>query len=139
VRWCRRTTRSPGGPDVTWAELGRAPFVDFAETSSIRHHVDRSFTVAGVMPAKVVAARNIAAVAGFVAAGLGLSAVPGPVVPLTAFAGLVAVPLREPIARRRIALVHPRTPFSTTAAAFAEVLTRAAGRPGLPPHVAWTT
>lgn len=120
-----------------WAELSGEPFIDFDETTSIRQHVDRALAEADARPRRVVAARNIAAVAGLVAAGLGISAVPGLVVPLTGFAELIAVPLHDPVAGRRMALVQSRTTPSPTAAAFATVLTGARPRPKLPPHAAW--
>lgn len=123
---------------VSWDELCGMPFIDFDETTSIRQHVDRALTEVGARPRPVATARNIAAVAGLVAAGLGVSAVPGLVVPLTDFAGLVAVPLQNPVVRRRIALVHAPTLSSPTALAFANTLTSRRERPELPAYAAWT-
>ncbi|MEJ8280742.1 LysR family transcriptional regulator [Pseudonocardia spirodelae] len=128
-----------GRASLRWADLDGADFVDFDPTTSIRQHVDRALAEAGSRPGRGVAARNIAAVAGLVAAGLGVTAVPGLVVPLTAFAGPVAVPLTDPVVRRRIALVVPRGRRPVpAAAAFAALLTGSGPRPALPGHAAWT-
>ncbi|GAA1378969.1 LysR family transcriptional regulator [Pseudonocardia kongjuensis] len=124
---------------LRWADLSGEPFVDFDPTTSIRQHVDRAVADAGALPDRRLVARNIAAVAGLVAAGLGVTAVPGLVVPLTGFAGLVAVPLEEPVVQRRIVLVVPRDRGPSPAAeAFARVLLGAGReRPALPAHAAW--
>ncbi|MFP5069989.1 LysR family transcriptional regulator [Pseudonocardia nantongensis] len=124
---------------LDWAELAGESFVDFDPTTSIRQHVDRALAVSGARPVRGLAARNIAAVAGLVAAGLGATTVPGLVVPLTGFANLVAVPLDEPVLRRRIALVLPRGRHPAPAAtAFAALLTGTGrDRPALPEHAAW--
>jgi hypothetical protein len=53
-----------------------------------------------------------------------VSAVTRAVLPLLAFARIVAVPLTEPVVARRIAVVQRRVPqLSPVAAAFAETLT----------------
>ncbi|MDD7969316.1 LysR family transcriptional regulator [Actinomycetospora lemnae] len=103
---------------------------------AIRHHVDHALVAADVRPRRVVAARNVAAVAGLVAAGLGVSAVPGLVVPLTGFADLVAVPLDAPVVVRRMALVRGEG-VSPAAAAFADLLVGADDRPALPRFARW--
>lgn len=113
-----------GRTRLRWADLDGAEIVDFDPITSIRQHVDRALADAGCRPARGIAARNIAAVAGLVAAGLGATAVPGLVVPLTGFARLTAVPLYDPVVRRRIALIVPRGRRPVPAAeAFATLLT----------------
>ncbi|ALL76834.1 hypothetical protein AD006_18740 [Pseudonocardia sp. EC080610-09] len=131
--------RLAGRPTLRWADLDGEPLVDFDPTTSIRQHVDRALFLAAARPERGLAARNIAAVAGLVAAGLGVTAVPGLVVPLTGFAGLVAVPLDGPVLTRRIALVVPRGRHPVPAAqAFAAMLTGAdRDRPSLPEHAEW--
>lgn len=127
-----------GRSELRWTDLDGEEFVDFDASTSIRQHVDRALAESGSRPGRGVAARNIAAVAGLVAAGLGVTAVPGLVVPLTGFAGLVAVPLADPVVRRRIALVLPRGRRPVPAAsAFAGLLTGASVRPPLPAHARW--
>ncbi|GAA4898062.1 LysR family transcriptional regulator [Actinomycetospora straminea] len=132
---------APGHPlagrdRLAWADLAGESFIDFDPTTSIRHHVDHALVAADVRPRRVVAARNVAAVAGLVAAGLGVSAVPGLVVPLTGFADLVAVPLEDPVVVRRMALVRGAV-VSPAAAAFADLLVGAGERPTLPRHARW--
>jgi LysR family transcriptional regulator, carnitine catabolism transcriptional activator len=92
-----------------------------------------------VAPDQVVAARNIAAVAGLVAAELGVSVVPGLVLPLTGFAGLAHVPLRDPATHRDIAVLRaPERPLSALAAGFIATMTDAGrNRPPLPPQASW--
>jgi LysR family carnitine catabolism transcriptional activator len=121
-----------------WAELAQESFIDFDPTTSIRHHVDHAFATADARPHRVVAARNISAVAGLVAAGLGVTAVPGLVVPLTQFAGLIAVPLDGPVVVRRMALVRGEV-ASPAAGAFADLLIAGGDRPTLPPFADWLT
>ncbi|WP_349307036.1 LysR substrate-binding domain-containing protein [Rhodococcus sp. USK13] len=53
----------------------------------------------------VMQAQNIGAVAGLAAAGLGVTAVPDPVLPMISFAGLVHIPL-QPTVERTISLVQ---------------------------------
>ncbi|TDD92835.1 LysR family transcriptional regulator [Saccharopolyspora karakumensis] len=99
---------------LTWAELAREPHIAFAPNSSIRQHADRAFAAAQAHPRVVLESGNITAVAGLVAAGLGTAVMPGTVLPLIAFAGLVHVPLAAPETHRRIAVIrtphHPQPP-----------------------------
>jgi LysR family carnitine catabolism transcriptional activator len=131
--------RFAGSSKLAWAELAGEPFIAFDRTTSIRQHVDASFAAAGVAPRQVVVARNIAAVAGLVAADLGVSVVPGLVLPLMGFAGVRHVVLHEPVAYRRMAVVHARgRPLSPVAAAFVGALTDPSGeRPALPEQARW--
>ncbi len=131
--------RFGGRVAMTWAELAGEPFIAFDATTSIRQHVDASLAAAGVVPRQVVAARNIAAVAGLVAADLGVSVVPGLVLPLMGFAGVAHAVLEEPAAHRRMAVVRAGSrPLAPAAAAFVEVLTDpTGGRPGLPDQAQW--
>jgi LysR family carnitine catabolism transcriptional activator len=131
--------RFAGRAAVSWAELAGEPFIAFDRTTSIRQHVDASLAAAGAVPRQVVAARNIAAVAGLVAADLGVSVVPGLVLPLMGFAGVRHAVLEEPVAQRRIAVVRTAgRPLTPAAAAFVNVLTDPAGtRPTLPEQAQW--
>ncbi|GAB2916511.1 LysR family transcriptional regulator [Rhodococcus aerolatus] len=100
------THRLADRSSVAWTELAGEPFVAFGPESSIAGHVDRALADAGVVPGATVQAHNVGAVAGLVAAGLGVTAVPGLVLPMMAFAGVVAVPLVDPVVRRTISLVR---------------------------------
>jgi LysR family carnitine catabolism transcriptional activator len=124
---------------LPWGELAGEPFIAFDRTTSIRQHVDASLTAAGVAPRQVVAARNIAAVAGLVAADLGVSVVPGLVLPLMGFAGVRHVVLDQPAAHRTMAVVRAAArPLSPIAAAFVAALTDPSrARPELPEQASW--
>jgi LysR family transcriptional regulator, carnitine catabolism transcriptional activator len=134
----------PGHPfaerdEVTWSDLAQEAFIAFDRTTSIRQHLDRAFAESGTVPRNAIEARNISAVAGLVAAGLGVSAVPGLVLPLVRFAGLEYRPLGDPRAQRGIAVVRvPHRPLSPAATAFHDTIT-AASRTGtpLPPETDW--
>ncbi|RRO13041.1 LysR family transcriptional regulator [Saccharopolyspora rhizosphaerae] len=109
---------------LTWSELATEPHIAFRPDSSIRQHADRAFAAAEAHPRVVLASRNITAVAGLVAAGLGAAVMPGTVLPLVAFAGLTHVPLVEPETRRRIAVVRdPRRAQAPATQAFARAIT----------------
>jgi DNA-binding transcriptional LysR family regulator len=134
----------PGHPfaerdEVTWSALAQEAFIAFDRTTSIRQHLDRAFAESGSVPRNAIEARNISAVAGLVAAGLGVSAVPGLVLPLVRFAGLEYRPLGDPRVQRRIAVVRvPHRPLSPAATAFQESITDASRtRAPLPPETAW--
>jgi LysR family transcriptional regulator, carnitine catabolism transcriptional activator len=126
--------------EVAWSELAQEEFIAFDRTTSIRQHLDRAFAAAAARPRNAIEARNISAVAGLVAAGLGVSAVPGLVLPLTRFAGLDHRPLGGPAAERRIAVVRvPHRPLSPAADAFRTAITAPGEhRPPLPPEATWT-
>jgi LysR family transcriptional regulator, carnitine catabolism transcriptional activator len=122
--------------EVTWADLAGEAFIAFDRTTSIRQHLDRAFLESGNRPRNAIEARNISAVAGLVAAGLGVSAMPGLVLPLVAFAGVEYRPLGNPPMSRRIALVRvPHRPLSPAARAFHTTITRS--RISLPPETSW--
>jgi len=122
---------------VSWSDLAREAFIAFDRTTSIRQHLDRAFAESGAVPHNAIEARNISAVAGLVAAGLGVSAVPGLVLPLVEFAGLRYRPLGDPRTERRIAIVRvPHRPLSPAATAFREAIASRSGG-GLPPETFW--
>lgn len=127
---------------VPWTALRKGDsFIDADPSSSMRQHVDRALAESGVSPRRDLSALSISGVAGLVAAGLGVTAVPSLVVPLTMFADLRLIPLIEPVVMRRIALVLPRGRVMTApVAAFAQTLAGSSGvvRPELPVQAEWT-
>ncbi|QFU90903.1 LysR family transcriptional regulator [Amycolatopsis sp. YIM 10] len=127
----------PGHPPVRdWASLAGEPFIAFGTSSSIRRLVDRALDAASVRTGRRTEARNIAAVAGLVAAGLGVSVVPGLVLPLVSFAGLEHAPLAGPAVDRTIAVVRdPARPLAPAVRAFVEALFT--DRTELPPESLW--
>lgn len=125
--------------EVSWSDVAREAFIAFDRTTSIRQHLDRAFAESGAVPRGAIEARNISAVAGLVAAGLGVSAVPGLVLPLVEFAGLAYRPLGTPRAERRIAVVRvPHRPLSPASQAFhTAIIDAGRSRTTLPPETAW--
>jgi LysR family transcriptional regulator, carnitine catabolism transcriptional activator len=123
---------------VGWSDLDGESLVVFGPRSSIRAPVDRALADAGATPGVVHEAQNVAAVAGMVGAGLGITAVPGLVLPLIAFAGLVHVPLEPTVARHIRLHRDPARPLSAAVAAFAQTLASAPGTLfGDLPAVSW--
>jgi len=113
---------------VSWRDLAGEPFVAFDHSTSIRAYVDRTLADTGVEVGPVTEARNIGAVAGLTAAGLGVSMVPALVVPMMGFAGLHRRAV-APVVERDIRLVHdPARPLSRPARALRDTLLAAADR-----------
>ncbi|WP_433802704.1 LysR family transcriptional regulator [Actinomycetospora sp. CA-084318] len=111
---------------VDWAELDGTSMVVFGERSSIRRPVEDALRAAGARPGSVQETQNVAAVAGLVAAGLGVTAVPGFVLPLVAFAGLRRIDL-VPVVTRDVEVRHdPRRPLSAAATSFRDALVESA-------------
>ncbi|MGH3585602.1 MAG: LysR family transcriptional regulator, partial [Pseudonocardia sp.] len=112
-----------GRASVTWQELADEPVIRFGPASSIRSLTDRTFTALGLRPATTFEAQNVPVIAGLVAAGLGVAAVPAMVLPLVQFAGLGHVGLVEPAVDRTFALVnHPSRPWSPAVRRFTDVV-----------------
>ncbi|MER6987619.1 LysR family transcriptional regulator [Saccharopolyspora hirsuta] len=125
--------------NLNWADLEGEPHIAFEPTSSIRQHAERAFATAQVCPELVLESRNIATVAGLVAAGLGVAVMPGLVLPLVQFANLEHRPLNDPETRRQIAVVRdPHRPLAAASEAFMTAITEAqrSAEP-LTPEVAW--
>lgn len=91
---------------VRWSDLAGQPFVSFTSASSVRRITDRTPAAAGIVPSQSVSAGTISAVAGLCAAGLGLSAVPGFVIPMTRVAGVEVRPLTGGAVTRRIGILQ---------------------------------
>jgi LysR family transcriptional regulator, carnitine catabolism transcriptional activator len=103
-----RGHRFAGEAAVTWQMLAAEPFIAFSPDSSVRRLTDLAFTEAGVVPDTVIDTRTVATAGGMVAAGLGVSAVPELVLPLMAFADVVAAPLISPMVSRRLSVLSRR-------------------------------
>ncbi|AOS64624.1 transcriptional regulator [Actinoalloteichus hymeniacidonis] len=117
---------------LNWADLAGEPFIAFGPESSIEGPVRRALDEAGAELGTVVQAQNVGAVAGLVAAGLGITAVPELVLPMISFAGLVHIPL-TPVVERSISLVWLADRYqSASAKAFARQLraATASAKPG---------
>nr|WP_260173281.1 LysR family transcriptional regulator [Nocardioides albus] len=127
--------------ELRWADLAGQPFVAFERISSIRSYVDRVLAETGTRTGALTEARNIGAVAGLVAAGLGVSAAPSLVLPMMMFADVVVRPLVAPVVERDICLIHdPRRPMSRAAQALMHLLVSAGEREiASPPGVRWVS
>ncbi|WP_412004684.1 LysR substrate-binding domain-containing protein [Micrococcus yunnanensis] len=109
---------------IEWRELAGVPLVRFSSGSSVARAVDAALADAGVQTPPAVQARNVAAVAGLVASGLGVAPVPAFVRPLMDFAGLHFVPL-IPARTRQISLIrHHIRPMTPAGRAWVETLHR---------------
>lgn len=127
--------------ELSWAELAGEDFVRFTTASSIRRHVDRVLAEQQLELGEQTEARNVGAVAGLVAAGMGVSVVPGLVLPMMGFAGLRHRPLTPPEAYRGILLFQLRDRVPAPAAtALIELLDAMADTgSSLPPAVEWVS
>jgi LysR family carnitine catabolism transcriptional activator len=125
-----RTHRFATQDYLEWADLSGEPFIAFGPDSSIERPVRRALEDAEVELGPVVQAQNVGAVAGLVAAGLGITAVPELVLPMISFAGLAHIPLR-PTVQRKISIVQlaGRRQSSCTQA-FIESIRKAPSVPG---------
>lgn len=111
-------------PSVEWRVLASVPLVRFSSGSSVARAVDAALSEAGVQPPLGVQARNVAAIAGLVASGLGVAPVPAFVRPLMDFAGLKFVPL-SPVRTREISLVrHQTRPMTPAGRAWVQAFER---------------
>lgn len=95
-----------GRSHVSWGELAEESLVAFSEDSSLRVLTDQTFAAVGRSPARAAQARNIAVIAGLVAAGLGVAAAPALVLPLMDFADLEVAELVEPAVDRDLGLAY---------------------------------
>ena len=80
---------------VRWCDLREVQLVKFGSGSSVSKAVEAALLDAGIESPPAVEARNVAAIAGLVAAGLGAAPVPAFVRPLMDFAGLDGVDWRR--------------------------------------------
>jgi LysR family carnitine catabolism transcriptional activator len=126
---------------LSWTDLTDEPFITFAVESSIRGLVDQALHETGTVPGRTIEARNIAAVAGLAAAGLGVSVVPGLVLPLIEFAGLRGLPMNAPGLERTIAVVRdPHRPQAPAVNDFLAALLQARDTATpLPAEARWST
>lgn len=100
-----RSHRFASAKYIEWAQLAGEPFIEFGAESSIEGPVRRALDDAGTVTGPTVQAQNVGAVAGLVAAGMGITVVPRLVLPMISFAGLAHVPLM-PTVERTISIVH---------------------------------
>ena len=99
---------------ASWAELARQPFIALGADSSVRRLTDQAFAIADARVEHLVEARNVTTVGGLVAAGLGVSALPGLVWNLIGIPGLARRPITDPVVDRELAVItatgRPQSP-----------------------------
>lgn len=138
----------PGHPfqsrtEIRWPDLEGVDFVAFDPRSSIRTYVDRVLAQQSVTLGAVTEATNVGAVAGLTSSGLGVTVVPGLVLPMMVFAGLGVRPLVAPVVERDICVItDPRRPLSQAALGLRQLLTPEVAAAGdlevtLPEGVRW--
>ncbi|MFF0160965.1 LysR family transcriptional regulator [Streptomyces sp. NPDC005263] len=127
------------GPEVSWEELSREPFLAVGPESSVRRLTDAAFAQIGVRAAPATEAGNVATVGGLVAAGLGVSALPALVLPLLGTGSIVHRPLVGPVVDRRLDVaLRARRALPVAASRFLETLEDSRARHNdLPPGVSW--
>lgn len=109
--------------EVAWAQLADQEFIAMNAESSVRAMTDQVFAGIATRPQTAIEASSILTVAGLVAAGLGVAALPSLVQPLLAFAGLASRPLVAPVVERRLAVVtSAHRPLTPAAMRFTEHL-----------------
>lgn len=126
---------------ITWEDFSSEPFIAFDPASSIRTHVDTALARVGARLGSVIEARDIGAVAGLVAAGLGVSVVPALVLPMVHFAGVRHRLIEDPVQERGIFLIRDqRRPLSLSVVGLMDAFRLAAVRGFvLPSGVRWTS
>lgn len=107
---------------LAWQDLSGRPLVGFSVATTIRRLVDEALFRHDVKPLEMAEARNVGSVGGLVAAGLGIAAVPGFVLPLLAFADLRYVPLVPSVSRRIVVARRRQRPVSPAAQAWLGLL-----------------
>ena len=108
---------------VDWSDLNGQPFIAFGPESSISTYVTSTLERIGVTPGPTIQAHNVGAVAGLVAAGLGITAVPELVVPMMSFAGLEHRRLVPSVSRDIAVVTLPGRSPSASTRAFLSLLT----------------
>jgi LysR family carnitine catabolism transcriptional activator len=93
---------------LTWRELADETFVALSSQTSVRQLADATFRRLGFAPRSSIHAPNTASVAGLVARGLGVSALPGLALGLFDYPGLIRLPLVQPQVTRRLQLLQRR-------------------------------
>jgi DNA-binding transcriptional LysR family regulator len=123
---------------VSWAELARQPFIALGAESSVRRLTDQAFAIADARVEHLVEARNVTTVGGLVAAGLGVSALPGLVWNLIGVAGLARRPITDPVVDRDLAVITATgRPQSPSGRLLLDRLEQLEGLVALPEGVMW--
>jgi LysR family transcriptional regulator, carnitine catabolism transcriptional activator len=99
-----RAGEAPPGPG--WHSFADAPFIAMAPSSSVRQITDAAFARAGLAPRPLYECVQPATLGAFIAAGLGISALPLSCRPMVGAHDLEWHPLHDPQAERVIGIAH---------------------------------
>ena len=107
---------------VTWKELAKHRFINSAPKSSVRFYTDSAFMQSGIKLRSRYEPVGLQTIASLVMEGLGVTALPGLVLPIVGLPGLVHRPLTGPRILRQICLLtkisRPQSPLGRAFAAF---------------------
>lgn len=107
---------------IEWKSLSGERWITFSPFTSISQPVERSLEAAGVRLEPSMVGHNVGAVAGLIASGLGITAVPGLVKPLMDFAQLSFVPLSPTVHRDICVLTRKSEDYSPSTKKFIELV-----------------
>jgi len=119
---------------LSWAEVADLPHISMPAPTSVRQYVDDVFLAQRIRFTPRYEVEHLATIAGMVAAGLGVSALPELAAAVTQQAGIVQRRLATPVVRRPIGLVTRRGTTMSVAAARMVALIRDEFSRMLPRH-----
>ncbi|WP_170134021.1 LysR family transcriptional regulator [Palleronia aestuarii] len=103
---------------LTWAMLRDQPLVAMTRATSVRRLMDDAFRKTGLSPMPVCEVNHLATIAGLVASGFGISALPALCLPTVLRPEIAWLPLATPTAWRTLGVLKLRRAPSIAAAAF---------------------
>jgi LysR family transcriptional regulator, carnitine catabolism transcriptional activator len=101
---------------IAWKQLLSHPFVTLQRPSTVRRLLERSLALSGIELKVAMECHQLASVAGLVASGLGVSAVPALCARQMNLLGARSVPLHSPTIERAVGLITRRQAVLSTAA-----------------------
>jgi LysR family transcriptional regulator, carnitine catabolism transcriptional activator len=105
VLLCRRDDPLAERKSVPWSVFGTRSFIGSSSQGSVAPIANAVLLSQGIAPRQRLQYPSVAAAGAMVAAGLGVTALPRLAVSLVASTDVVAVPLKGPVASRRIGIV----------------------------------
>lgn len=111
-----------GHDRISWEALSRHPLVSMTSTTSVRRLTDFTFAEARIGARFLSEVNHLATIAGLVAAGYALAALPALCLPVVLRPDLEWRPLGSPVARRTLGLLRLRHSPSVAAEAFLQEL-----------------
>lgn len=105
---CRHDHALASRRSVKWSELDKYPYVGVARSSGNRLLLDQALASTEVRPSALYEVRHVATSLAWVAAGLGIAAVPHLAMPVAAGSPLKAIALVEPKVERTLGLIRKK-------------------------------